>query len=232
MNPQKMKRLLLPCLCFLFVFSQAQRNRLPHPFAFDADSIKATFVSFKGDSTTASIMGQRYDNALDSQYQLGRDCTFEFRLKQYYLQSNFDNVFVLILRQGKWAARYFDRNNSMHDGVVFTERVVNQAGVNQLWQLLLENEVLTLPSQGALANRLVGYEVDTTNLPYANRRYLEVTDGAAYEFSLWTPTGQRHYSYNCPQGFLKHYSNVKELFQAVMLITLIEKFLGHPLRVC
>jgi hypothetical protein len=226
-----MKRLLLACLCFLFLVSHAQRHGPLSPFNFDADTTKATYTSFVGDTSATSIWGKRYDKALDSQYHLGMDYTFEFRLKQYYLQSNFDNVFVLTQKRGKWTARYFDRNNNTHDQLVFTERAVDQSSVNQLWQLLVKNEVLTLPSQSFVADRLMGYEVDTTNLPYANMRRLDVTDGATYEFSLLSPTQQRHYSYGCPQTYLKHFSNVKELFQAVMLITLIEKFLGHPLRV-
>jgi hypothetical protein len=227
-----MTRLLLPYLCFLSVCSHAQRHRLPSPFNFDADTIKTSYISFAGDTSASSIWSKRYDKALDSQYHFGLDYSFELRLKQFHLGSNFDNVFVLTLKQGKWAARYFDRNIETHDRIVFKERMVDQSFVNQLWQLLVENEVLTLPSQGALRARLVGYQIDTTNLPYANMSHLDVTDGAAYEFSIRTPTGQRHYSYACPQAYLKKYSNVKELFHAVMLIMLIEKFLGHPLLVC
>lgn len=228
-----MKRLLLPCLCFLFLFSHAQSPHKPAPFNFRVDTTKAPLISFTGDSTrTASVWIERYDKALDSQYHLEQDYTFEFRLRQYYLESNFDNVFVMTLRQGKWLARYFDRNNGLGDRVVFTERTVDQSCVNQLWELLVQNNVLNLPAQRALANQMVSYEVDTTNLPYANMRTLSMTDGAAYEFSLRNQTEQRNYGYDCPQTYLKQYSNVKELFQAVMLITLIEKFLGHPLRVC
>jgi hypothetical protein len=227
-----MRILLLACLCLLFVFSHAQRQRLPSPFNIDADTTKTTYISFFGDTSTPTTCGMQYDKSLDSQYRLGLDYTFEFRLRQYHLENNFDNVFVLTLKQGKWSARYFDRNNGIHGRIVFTERVVDQSPVNQLWQLLVQNEVLTLPSQVALSERLVSYIVDTSSLHYPNMKYLYVTDGVAYEFSLQTPTQQRHYSYRCPQAYLSQFGNVKELFQAVMLITLIKKFLGHPLRVC
>lgn len=176
-------------------------------------------------------MGDQYDRALDSQYQLGKDGSFEFRLKQFHLHHNLDNVFVMSLKQGKWVARYFDRNNGIHDGLVFTERAVDQAPVNQLWKLLVDKRVLTLPSQGKIANRLVGYKVDTANLPYGYTTHLEVIDGVEYEFSLHAPTGHRHYSYYSPQAYLNKFSNVEELFDAVMLIALVKKFLGLPLKV-
>lgn len=226
-----MKKFLIIGFCIQFLAADAQQRHLPRPFDFIIDTTKPPFISFVGDTTTGSAHGLRYDSALDLQYELRKDYTFELRLKQYHLESNVDNVFVLTLRQGKWRARYFDRNNGIHESTVFTERTVDQSAVSHLWSLLVDNKILTLPSQNSLTNRLVSYEIDTANLPYVQNRCFDVTDGVAYEFSLQSPTRQRHYSYCCPQTFLKQFGNVKELFHAVMLIMLIKKFLGQPLEV-
>jgi hypothetical protein len=53
------------------VCSHAQRHRPPSPFNFVADTIKATYISFVGDTSTSSVWGKLYDKALDSQYHFG-----------------------------------------------------------------------------------------------------------------------------------------------------------------
>lgn len=213
------------------LLAQPTQNAIHSPFNFRTDSIKSRYVSFIGD-TSAREEKSPYDKALDSQYHLDKNYDFQFRLWKHHPESNFDNAFVFTLKDNKWTARYFDRNNNVKSKIVFTERPVDQTKVKQLWQLLVEHNVLTLPPQKALKNRFVNYKVDTANVQYSNIGKLDVIDGIAYRFELMAPSKQRHYGYNCPQAYLNRFGNVKELYDAVVIIMLIEKFLGQPLEVC
>lgn len=144
---------------------------------------------------------------------------------------NFDDVFILTLKSNKWVARYFDLKDSNRSGRKLTERPVDQSKVEQLWELLVQNNVLTLPDQKALRERMVTYVVDTNNLAYGNPGSLTMTDGIMYSFELRTPAKRRFYSYGNPYACLKRYGNIQELYNVVIIIMLIEKFLGQPLVV-
>ena len=115
--------------------------------------------------------------------------------------------------------------------MVFTERKVNQDAVNQLWELLVQNNVLTLPTQNSLENKFVKYVVDTADLQSGRHRKIVTVDGILYGFELLTPNRRRYYSYGNPKVYLDNYGNVKELFNAVSIIMIIQKFLGHRLEV-
>jgi hypothetical protein len=223
----EMRTILLLFIHFFSLQAQAQvpKTNSNSPFDFRSDPAQSKYVSFNRDTTELKI-NTHYNRILDSAYKLDKNYDFEFRLWKRYLSNNFDNVFIMRLRNNQWTASYYDRNNGIIDRIIFTERPVDQSRLNQLWELLVQNNVLTLPDQRALNERMVTYVVDTTNPQYGRIKKVNITDGILYCFELSTPTKKRFYSYGNPQVYLKHYGNIEELYNAVVIILLIEKFLG------
>lgn len=210
-------------------YAQTSNKKVYPPFDFTSDSVKRGMVSFEAD-TAESKLNLQYNHLVDSAFHLDSTYEFEFRLWKRHLHPNLDNVYVLTLKDNKWKARYFDLGAGL--GNKFTERKVNQLQVNQLWELMVENNVLTLPDQKLLFDRMQKYVVDTTNLQSATISKGDVTDGILYCFELSSPGKKKYYSYHCPAHFLDLFGNIKELYNAVIIIMLIQKYLGQPLRVC
>lgn len=211
---------------YLFLFATSSFAQ----FDFKSDTKRARNVSFKGD--TSSNINYKLDQIIDSAYKLDKNYDFEFRLWKRHLMFNFDNVFILTLKNNSWTVRYFDRNNGLRDETKFTERPVDQSKVNQLWELLVENNVLTLPDESLLQDRMVRYIIDTTNLHAGTIQKTDATDGILYCFELLTPHKKKYYNYGCPNFLLERYGNIKELYNAVLLVLLIQKFLGQAVKVC
>lgn len=211
------------------VIAQDVKRKPISPFNFRVDTLQPKNIAFE--SGEVSTTNARYNHIIDSAFKLDKNYEFEFRLWKRHLEYNFDNVFILRLVNNKWIARYFDLNECYGDIRKFKERKVDQTKVNQLWRLLEQHKVLSLPSQEALNEKLQSYSIDTVRFSSSiSRTYL--TDGILYSFQLADPDKVRHYSYACPQTYLKNYGNVEELYHAVYIIILIEKFLGQKIGVC
>lgn len=198
------------------------------PFNFKADTAGATGFLFAGDSSKP-VFNVEYNRILDSAYSLNNEYEFQFRLWKRHLSSSFDDVFVLTLKDKKWTARYFNLRISGKNTSQFSERPVKQLYVNQLWEMLLKNNLLSLPDQSVLEDKMVSYEIDTANLQYPTIKSLDVMDGTLYCFELLSPDGKRYYSHGNPLRYLKEYSNIRELYNAALIVMLIEKFLEQSL---
>src|SRR5690349_2031232 len=101
-----MKRTYLIFSIFsLFYFSllnaQSSRTRFDAPFDFRVDTVKSRFISFEQD-TIATNVNELYDAILDSTFNLNKNYDFEFRIWKRHLSSNFDNVFIMTLKDNKW----------------------------------------------------------------------------------------------------------------------------------
>ena len=179
----------------------------------------------------ADVKGKNFvngmDRMLDSVFQLDKNFDFEFRYWETGLIVNSTKVLILAQRNKKWSARYFYYNKDWQkDGKSLAEAQVDQSKLDQLWELLVHNNVLTLPSQDSLKNRMVKYVIDTAFLGFGHEEHFEIDDGILYEFELSKPEKKRVYWYGCPQLLLKQYGNIEELFNAVELILLIQRYLG------
>jgi hypothetical protein len=204
---------------------QGNSSKVRSPFDIRVDPLKSRMVAFEAGKT--SSINEADDRILDSIFHLDKNYDFEFRLWSRYSSSNFNNVFVLSLRNNTWTARYFDLKNSMGDRRRFTERKITQSRVDQLWMRLVENKVLTLPDMADIRNTLFNYEIDTLTLQ-ASRTRMEMTDGVLYSFELLNPTKKRHYSYANPQSLMKYHGNSEALCMASLNVLLIQKFLTQP----
>ncbi|MGC4235009.1 MAG: hypothetical protein QM594_18700 [Niabella sp.] len=229
-------KLIFPILLLLFfhVTSLAQEPRKNSPFDFRMPGIRNRNIDFPTDTSGQPSWCKRHDSILNRQLVLEKDFDFRFQLKQYYLQSNFDNVFVLTLKNNKWKAQYFTTTvklaaDNMNPKIEFVEQPdIEQSGVDQLWELLVQNNILTLPNQNSFRKKMKAYVIDTTNFSISES-YTDVVDGVLYEFDLLTPKKQRHYAYANPNEHFKNYPFVKELADAILNIALIRKFLKQPI---
>ncbi len=192
-------------------------------------------IDFPVDSNLQTDIGKKYDSILAKHPQLDKDFDFRFLLKQYYLQANFDNVFVLTLKNNNWKAQYFTTevkptaDNKSFD-IKFVEQLdLDQSGIDQLWELLAQNNLLNLPNQRNIEEKMVEYVIDSSDFQISQKR-MYIGDGVLYEFDLQKPGKQRHYWYADPLTYFKKYPHIKELAQAVVNITLIRKFLKQPMR--
>jgi hypothetical protein len=210
-----MKKLFLILAC-TFIYTQLwsqQKERLEKRL-FD--------FSFEGDETVPNT-NEKYNKAIDSVYKITKDYTFELRLWSRYLSNNFDNVYILTLKDKKWNARHFNNGRGK-----FIESQVDQTNVYKLWGLMLNHNVLTLPRADAIRPLMVKYEVDTINFQ-GPAKIIGIHDGVFYSFELQTPTSKKTYEYGNPKFYFDTYPNVKELFNVVNLVFMVRKFLGKPM---
>ncbi|MBB5437766.1 hypothetical protein HDC92_001440 [Pedobacter sp. AK017] len=202
--------------------AQETKKNVRPPFDFKTDTVRSRFISFQEAST--SEVNAAYNRSVDSTFHLDKNYIFELRLWKRHLSYNFDDVFILRLKNNKWTARYFDLKDSFGDKTKFTERKVDQTKADQLWVKLVENKVLTIPDEKVLQDRLLLYKIDSANIDLVIQR-ISMTDGVLYGFELSTPDKKRHFSYSNPESLLKYYGNVEELYRVVIINMLIQKFL-------
>ena len=214
-----MKILILSIIAALSINSYGQ-------FDFKPSHEMSKRVAFAEDvKEKVSVNGM--DRMLDSLFRLEKNFDFEFRYWETGLTNISTKAFILTLRNKKWSARYFHYNKDWQkDGKSLSEVQVDQSKLDQLWELLVHNNVLTLPSQDSLKNRMVKFVIDTAFLGFGHEEHFAIDDGILYEFELSNPEKKRVYWYGCPQLFLKQYGNIEELFNAVELILLIQRYLG------
>ncbi|MCH5719610.1 hypothetical protein [Niabella hibiscisoli] len=235
---------MLTIICLLIVASTTVDGQTPlngRPYKRLEPGNKAPFnyrmivdlpyvIDFSVDSNQQTDVGKRYDSILAEDPKLDRNFDFRFQLKQYHLQANFDNVFVLTLKDNKWKAQYFTMdvkptadNESLN--IKFIEQLeIEQSGVDQLWELLVQNNLLNLPSQLNIREKMVEYVIDNTDFQISQKS-MYIGDGVLYEFDLQKYGKQRHYQYGEPFTYFKKYLHIKELAYAVVNISLVRKFL-------
>jgi hypothetical protein len=188
-------------------------------------------IDFKGDSVSTDNFS-RLSFLIDSAYKLDKTYDFEFRLWTNPSLVTYTNVFILSQKNKIWTARFFEYNGNQKQKL--SEKTVDQSKLDSLWARLTVNQVLTLPSQDSLKNKMKIFVADTSYVLDEEDTYkrLMMTDGAMYYFELATQNKRRSYSYHCPQGYSKLYPNIEELYRAYAIIILVRKYLGLKLTVC
>lgn len=202
--------------------------RFPAPFNFELDKSQPN-IYFVGDSLPKHV---HCNKELDSMLDLNKDYDFQFRLwtKGFWCIS----AFVLTYKNQTWEARYFDEFNLLTKELRTSkkqrvrERKVDQSMIRQLWWILQNNDILTLPDQRLLSDRLSTYHIDTTDF-FTYQTHSLRTDGVVYTFELINSIKSRCYSYYSPESYFKEY-NVKELAQVITNVKLIEKFLAINIK--
>jgi len=225
-----MTKNLLFVMIFFSVNAIAQvksYSSFPYPFRFTRDEIVPN-TNFIGDSIKKC---SHCDSKLDSILNLDKDYDFQLRL----WKDGFSciSLFVLTYKNQKWEARYFDKFNLRKELVSgrkmgIGERKVNPSMLKQLWWLMERNDILTLPDQKLIRDRLTTYYVDTTTYGLS-KSTLVSTDGIGYTFELKSPTKTRCYSYSNPESYYKEYK-IKELAEVVSTVKIVEKFLELSLE--
>ena len=197
-------------------------------FDFKCDRSVLKKTDFIGDSLPKPE-NPKTPSFVDSFFRLEKDYDFQFRFWNAGMMTPSTSVFTLTLRNKKWSARYFKPNlNWKLDGKQLVEIAVDQSKLDQLWELLLMNQILTLPTQSTIKIPMVKYVIDTSNLGrFANGpTRMSLVDGAICEFQLVTPVKSRYFYYDCPQTYLKYYSNIGEFYYAAVIILLINRYVG------
>jgi len=188
-------------------------------------------TDFKGDLKVDKQYSE-LSHLIDSTFKLDKTYDFQFRLWTNPSLVSYTNVFILTQKNKTWTARFFEYNGNRTSKVL--ERKVDQSGLDNLWQRLVAEQVLILPTQDSLKRKMKIFIADTSQPFDEGDSYKKViiTDGVEYHFELRTPEKSRSYSYHCPQGYLRHYPNVEELYRAFMIIVFVRKYLGLNLAVC
>lgn len=171
----------------------------------------------------------RNNNTVDSIFKLQKEYSFQFRYWKEGTTFASTTVFILTLQNKKWTAKcYIPNKNWQKDNKYFIEKVVDQTKLDQLWELIVTNNALTLPTQVELQDRMIRYTIDTTKLGYGGGaiQRIDMTDGILYNFQFVDLKGVKTYSYGCPQIYLRHFGNIRELYDASIIILLIKKYLG------
>ena len=223
----KLLKILSIILC-LFLFSASLFGQ----FDFRRDPYLSKKIDFVPD-TVQKFTNVRKPFFVDSIFKLEKDYDFQFRFWNSGIFTPSTSVFILTQRNKKWSARYFAPNRDWQkDGKQIIEIAVDQSKLDQLWELLVMNDVLALTTQQEIKTPMVKFEIDTSNLVNASGRRLSINDGVLYEFELMKPSSSRHYSYHCPQTYLKYYTHIIEFYNASVIILLINKYLGLNEKGC
>lgn len=207
-----MKRVLTTSLIILFVIKSFAQ------------------IHLKNESGSHPINDKKLEKEINKHFKIPQNCEIEFRLHTLSALTNNSPVFVMRFKDKIWEARLFRKN----DNDSWLVEDVNNDGLNELWDKLDKNQVLTLPNQEDIRDKMKIFKADTTAVfKDWGHMQTQIMDGATYHFEL-TQYGSRKraYSYHCPCAYLRSYPNVEELYRAYAIIILVYKHLGIPLSVC
>jgi hypothetical protein len=115
-------------------------------FNFRSNPNIAKKIDFVPD-TIQTVQNAEKSLLIDSILNLEREYDFQFRFWYSTMFTPSTSVFILTLRNKTWSARFFEPNKNWKlDGKQVREVIVDQSKLDQLWELLVGNNVLTLPS--------------------------------------------------------------------------------------
>ena len=207
--------------------SYAQFNFKPSMYhAFEIDFIANNEQDWAGNFFIEK------DRQLDSAFKLSKEFDFQFRLWKDAGSSMNTCVFIMTLSNKKWTASYFHFNPHWKEDCrwVMLEEKVDSSKLLQLWELLRENNILTLQPDGYnLAEKEIKYKIDTIEFRGIQGARMENLDGTAYNFELIKPLKRRSLFYGNPELSFKEYPYIKEFAQTTEILYLIKRYLGIPL---
>ena len=189
-------------------------------------------INFKADSSTSeSNWLTRISHSIDSTFRLDKTYDFEFRLWTIPSLTKDANVFILTQKNNNWTGRFIEYNGYQLQKL--SERKVNQVKIDSLWRKLIANQVLTLPTQTSIENKMRKYIADTLYSFEEKGIYSvpEFSDCTGYRFELLTQDKKRTYTYFCPTEYLTKFPNVEEFYRAFSIIVLVRKYIGLNLKV-
>ena len=228
-NARNMKSyLLIIAIVASICNSYAQFNFKPSMYhAFEIDFIANNEQDWAGNFFIEK------DRQLDSAFKLSKEFDFQFRLWKDAGSSMNTCVFIMTLSNKKWTASYFHFNPHWKEDCrwVMLEEKVDSSKLIQLWERLRQNNILTLtPETSEMRDKKIQYTIDTSILDIPHAKMIEFLDGTAYNFELIKPLKRRTFDYGDPEANFKEYPCIKEYAQATMIIYLIKRYLGIPLK--
>ena len=190
-------------------------------------------IDFKDDPE--SIINKYTDyvdlnNRADKNLYLDNDFDFEFRL---WTDENwgYKSLFLLRKKNNVWKANFIKYDGQKD---IWSKQKVKQKNLDGLWNYLLRNQILTLPTQDSVRYKMKLFEADTVMIFFEEDTYkkIQIVDGTGYRFELRTKEKKRAYEYHCPKSYLEHYPGVEELYRAYAIIILVRRQLGLSYDIC
>lgn len=187
-------------------------------------------INFRNESGSHPINDEKLEKEINKNFKIPQNNELEFRLYTLPTLTTSSSLFVMRLNNKIWEAHLFRKN---HNSSWVAEDVDNN-GLDNLWSKLDKNQVLTLPDQEDIKDKMKIFKADTTAvLEDWGHMQTQVMDGVIYHFELTQYNYcKRAYSYHCPYTYLQKYPNIEELYRAYAIIILVYKHLGMPLSVC
>lgn len=185
---------------------------------------------FENESGSHPIKDDKLEKIINKKFELPENSELEFRLHTIPTLTNGQSVFIMRLKNKIWEAYFFRKDN--RDSWTAVE--VDNSKLDSLWIRLEKNQVLTLPDQRLVEDRMKIFTADTTAvLEDWGHMETRIMDGVGYRFELAQYSyRKRAYSYHCPHAYLQRYPNIEELYRAYSIIVLVYKFLGISWSVC
>ncbi|MDH6307633.1 hypothetical protein M2451_000082 [Dysgonomonas sp. PFB1-18] len=191
--------------------------------------------SFKEKNKKWYNFGRR-NKEINTEFKLKNDYDFELRLWTDPAPVLGPSVFVMQQKDNKWTAQYYAqaiRKEGDKYIPYWKKKDLDSEKLNELWAKLVENQVLTLPTQDSIRDRMRIYSTDTLAVFYPPNQLAgwpyyapAILDGMIYRVELRTKKKKRTYTYHCPKGYLENCPNVEELYRAYAIIVLIRKYAG------
>jgi hypothetical protein len=220
------------CLIIIFIISL-------HNSSFCQFNKTRPSINFIGDSLDSHRQSER-DRVVDSVFHLNKNYDFQFRLWQEGMNNFSINVFVLTLKNGSWNARAFQfigigkGKYSWKSNPYYTEINVKQDSLDMLWERLVSNDILTLPTEESIRKPEQFFSMDTSLLYKSGKVYegysIVWIDGVQYDFEIFGKDKSRFYTFSSPINRLRRYPQIEELYKAASIILLIKNYLGQSFK--
>jgi hypothetical protein len=147
--------------------------------------------------------------------------------------TNGGHVIQIIKNKDRWVGVKYDyilriRNGSVTKKIRRTTRTkVKPSDWNRLWSRLRELDILTLPDQEAIRNKL---RKEVTTIRGKGYSAIAVNDGSGYDLLVKNENTISKYSFHEPWTYAEHYPDVDEVRKYSEIIATLERELSIYFR--
>ena len=170
-------------------------------------------------------------NRLRSRIKSDKAADLEFRFWTHYSTTDFTSLLLFSKVGTQWKSKRFEYYSSRRNPI--KEVAINQNNIDSVWNVLVENKVLVLPTEEVLKPLRRKFVIDTLQIRSSDvftYNASHLLDGIVYGFEMLSDSGGRRYSYGSPAYQLKSYPNIEEYYRVAVIINVLSYYLGEPMR--
>ena len=190
-----------------------------------------SFLKFgfaQGQVNQDSFIFDSFDKLFKTFDSSGLHADTTFRLLTHPSTTNYYSLFVLTKENGKWIGKFFEQTNLKQ----WTPIQIHNTNWGELWRRLVQNSVMSLPTEENLKIKKRKYSIDTAAIrSNEEEQYLTgaLLDGTIYTFQTFAKEHFRTYTFTSPGSQLKSFPHIEEFYKASVIINLVNISLDQPM---